>query len=40
VPTPAGARRPPRGKDKKLAITSRALADLDAWLGVTRQAAE
>ncbi len=40
VPTPAGAKRPPRGKDKKLAITGRALADLDAWLGVTRQAAE
>ncbi|MCW5749356.1 MAG: methylenetetrahydrofolate--tRNA-(uracil(54)-C(5))-methyltransferase (FADH(2)-oxidizing) TrmFO, partial [Alphaproteobacteria bacterium] len=40
VPIPAGAKRPPRGKEKKLAITSRALADLDAWLGVTRQAAE
>jgi methylenetetrahydrofolate--tRNA-(uracil-5-)-methyltransferase len=40
VPTPAGAKRPPRGKDKKLAITKRALADLDAWLNPARAAAE
>ncbi|MCW5749077.1 MAG: FADH(2)-oxidizing methylenetetrahydrofolate--tRNA-(uracil(54)-C(5))-methyltransferase TrmFO, partial [Alphaproteobacteria bacterium] len=39
VPTPAGARRPLRGKDKKLALTQRALADLDAWLTPTRAAA-
>jgi methylenetetrahydrofolate--tRNA-(uracil-5-)-methyltransferase len=40
VPTPAGAKRPLRGKDKKLALTRRALADLDAWLNPTRAAAE
>ncbi|TXL71328.1 methylenetetrahydrofolate--tRNA-(uracil(54)-C(5))-methyltransferase (FADH(2)-oxidizing) TrmFO [Vineibacter terrae] len=40
VPTPAGARRPLRGKDKKLALTRRALADLDAWLSPQRAVAE
>jgi methylenetetrahydrofolate--tRNA-(uracil-5-)-methyltransferase len=40
VPTPAGARRPLRGKDRKLALTRRALADLDSWLGTVRAAAE
>ena len=37
--TPPGARKPPKGRDRKRAYTSRALADLDAWLGL-RQAAE
>jgi methylenetetrahydrofolate--tRNA-(uracil-5-)-methyltransferase len=40
VPTPAGARRPLRGKDKKLALTARALADLDTWLDPARIAAQ
>ena len=40
VPTPSGARRPLRGKDKKLALTRRALADLDAWLNPRRAVAE
>ncbi|TWT14187.1 methylenetetrahydrofolate--tRNA-(uracil(54)-C(5))-methyltransferase (FADH(2)-oxidizing) TrmFO [Reyranella sp. CPCC 100927] len=40
VPTPSGARRPLRGKDKKLALTGRALADLDAWLNPRRAVAE
>jgi methylenetetrahydrofolate--tRNA-(uracil-5-)-methyltransferase len=40
VPAPAGARRPLRGKDKKLALTRRALGDLDSWLGTARAAAE
>ncbi|HKU97600.1 MAG TPA: methylenetetrahydrofolate--tRNA-(uracil(54)-C(5))-methyltransferase (FADH(2)-oxidizing) TrmFO [Vineibacter sp.] len=40
VPTPSGARRPLRGKDKKLALTHRALADLDAWLNPRRAVAE
>ncbi len=29
-----------KGRDKKKLLSQRALADLDAWLGVTRQAAE
>jgi methylenetetrahydrofolate--tRNA-(uracil-5-)-methyltransferase len=29
-----------RGKDRKKAMSHRAIADLEAWLGVTRQAAE
>jgi methylenetetrahydrofolate--tRNA-(uracil-5-)-methyltransferase len=40
VPTPSGARRPLRGKDKRLALTRRALADLDAWLNPQRAVAE
>ncbi len=40
VPTPSGAKRPLRGKDKKLALTHRALTDLDAWLNPERAAAE
>ncbi len=40
VPTPAGSRRPLRGKDKKIAISHRALADLDAWLSPAMAAAE
>jgi methylenetetrahydrofolate--tRNA-(uracil-5-)-methyltransferase len=32
--------KPIRGRDKKKLLSQRALADLDAWLGVTRQAAE
>ncbi len=40
VPTPSGTRRPLRGKDKKLALTGRALADLDAWLNPRRAVAE
>ncbi len=30
----------PRGRDRKRAYTSRAMADLDQWLGAARQAAE
>ena len=40
VPTPAGSRRPLRGKDKKIAISQRALADIDAWLSPAQAAAE
>lgn len=32
LPEP-GKKKPPKGRDRKLVYTSRALADLDAWLG-------
>ena len=35
----AGGRRP-RGRDRKQALSARALKDPDAWLGETRAAAE
>ncbi|MEE8141337.1 MAG: FADH(2)-oxidizing methylenetetrahydrofolate--tRNA-(uracil(54)-C(5))-methyltransferase TrmFO, partial [Alphaproteobacteria bacterium] len=35
----AGGRRP-RGRERKQALSARALKDLDAWLGETRAAAE
>jgi methylenetetrahydrofolate--tRNA-(uracil-5-)-methyltransferase len=37
--TPAGGKRGPRGRERKRAQSVRALADLDAWLGM-REAAE
>ncbi|MBL8675768.1 MAG: methylenetetrahydrofolate--tRNA-(uracil(54)-C(5))-methyltransferase (FADH(2)-oxidizing) TrmFO [Rhodospirillales bacterium] len=40
LPAVPGAKRPLRGKEKKLALTRRALADLDAWLTPARAAAE
>ncbi len=36
----AGGRRRPRGRERKQALSARALKDLDAWLGETRAAAE
>jgi methylenetetrahydrofolate--tRNA-(uracil-5-)-methyltransferase len=40
LPVPAGQRKPLRGKDRKQALSRRALADLDAWLRPARAAAE
>ncbi len=39
-PLPAGTGRRPKGRDRKQAMSRRALADLDAWLGSSQQAAE
>ncbi len=39
-PLPAGQGRPPKGRARKQAMSQRALADLQAWLGGLAQAAE
>jgi methylenetetrahydrofolate--tRNA-(uracil-5-)-methyltransferase len=37
---PSGVRRPPKGKDRRQALATRALDDLDGWLGAPQAAAE
>jgi methylenetetrahydrofolate--tRNA-(uracil-5-)-methyltransferase len=39
-PLPKGQGRPPKGRARKQAMSQRALADLQAWLGSLAQAAE
>jgi hypothetical protein len=40
MPPPEGRKGKDRGRAKKQLMSHRALADLDAWLGAKREAAE